>query len=349
MNPQSTYTLTQKNEYGHPVNTITGLAQDYATQIADVLATGDAYQGGRPWTCEIEREPSREEQLAAAVRTWVDQSRNLQSTGEAVACLRHVADRLESLGDVPLGSTALDISLHVMGNESEDMRMVWVDQMAALFGMDAEMPDNGHYSAGHKRGGVRFVTIVHLAPEGGPVVHRHAGGSVGGPGENSAECACGTGFYGFDSHAEASALLDKHIEAETAKTVQQIAPERLAEILAELNRLTSDGENWWDWAESLAVFDDAATAAAVDTGTLHLIDGTVLRWSETARWTASPAKPVDQRPLVSDATIDEAEQLARMVAPMDMSLPQDVCGCPVKGGVVEHCPACIERTEAVSA
>lgn len=44
--------------------------------------------------------------------------------------------------------------------------------------------------------------------------HRHVGGSAGGPGENSAECACGTVFDGLDSRAEATALLDQHIEDE---------------------------------------------------------------------------------------------------------------------------------------
>jgi hypothetical protein len=57
--------------------------------------------------------------------------------------------------------------------------------------------------------------------------------------------------------------------------------------------------------------------------------------------------------LVSDATIAEAEQIVRMVAPMDLSLPQAECGCPIKGvGAarrVDHCQACYDRHTGVSA
>lgn len=42
--------------------------------------------------------------------------------------------------------------------------------------------------------------------------HYHVGGSAGVPGENSAECACGVFFDGFDSHAEVIEELDRHIE-----------------------------------------------------------------------------------------------------------------------------------------
>ena len=41
--------------------------------------------------------------------------------------------------------------------------------------------------------------------------HYHSGGAAGGPGENEAECACGAVFAGFDTHAEATAALDRHI------------------------------------------------------------------------------------------------------------------------------------------
>jgi hypothetical protein len=47
--------------------------------------------------------------------------------------------------------------------------------------------------------------------------HRHVGGSAGGPGENSAECACGTVFAGFDTHAEAVDLLNHHVEQENGR------------------------------------------------------------------------------------------------------------------------------------
>lgn len=51
------------------------------------------------------------------------------------------------------------------------------------------------------------------------------------------------------------------------------------------------------------------------------------------------------RPLVSDETIAEAEQISKMVAPTDLGLPQAPCGCPIWGTVVDHCAAC----KAVSA
>jgi hypothetical protein len=55
--------------------------------------------------------------------------------------------------------------------------------------------------------------MTHLtlpAPE-----HAHRGGSVGGPGENSAECVCGVTFDGFDTHREAMTVLTQHVKDET--------------------------------------------------------------------------------------------------------------------------------------
>lgn len=46
-----------------------------------------------------------------------------------------------------------------------------------------------------------------------PVQHSHAGGSFGGPGENSAECACGVTYDGFDTPAEANLRLAMHIDS----------------------------------------------------------------------------------------------------------------------------------------
>jgi hypothetical protein len=51
-----------------------------------------------------------------------------------------------------------------------------------------------------------------------PISHEHVGGSAGGPGENSAECACGVVFDGFDSPAEVNRALDLHIEVATSAT-----------------------------------------------------------------------------------------------------------------------------------
>jgi hypothetical protein len=47
----------------------------------------------------------------------------------------------------------------------------------------------------------------------GPVEleHEHTGGAAGSPGENEAWCACGVTYAGFDTHAEAMAMLEAHI------------------------------------------------------------------------------------------------------------------------------------------
>lgn len=56
-----------------------------------------------------------------------------------------------------------------------------------------------------------------IADSAAPVEHRHVSGSIGGPGENAAVCACGVGFSGFDSPAEAREQLDLHIEDERVR------------------------------------------------------------------------------------------------------------------------------------
>ncbi|MFG3709185.1 hypothetical protein ACGF7U_31265 [Micromonospora sp. NPDC047670] len=56
--------------------------------------------------------------------------------------------------------------------------------------------------------GVRALESV---PAEVPQEHRHVAGSGGAPGECSAVCACGVTFDGFDTIAEAVAMLDGHI------------------------------------------------------------------------------------------------------------------------------------------
>lgn len=75
-----------------------------------------------------------------------------------------------------------------------------------------------------------------------PVEHRFVGGSAGGPGECSARCSCGTGFYGFDSSAEASACLAQHIADAPAewrrwrRLVNRVAPRRAKNRVAAASR-----------------------------------------------------------------------------------------------------------------
>ncbi|MEV6633924.1 hypothetical protein AB0M54_24550 [Actinoplanes sp. NPDC051470] len=64
--------------------------------------------------------------------------------------------------------------------------------------------------------------------------HRHVGGSVGGKGDNDAECACGTTFSGFDTHAQAMRALDAHI-ADEARTLDPWAV-----LAAELTNIATD-------------------------------------------------------------------------------------------------------------
>jgi hypothetical protein len=64
--------------------------------------------------------------------------------------------------------------------------------------------------------------------------HRHVGGSAGGPGENSAECACGTVFDGFDTYGEVKRVLDRHIaEAPNTRRADQLAAGDWVALLAD--------------------------------------------------------------------------------------------------------------------
>lgn len=127
--------------------------------------------------------------------------------------------------------------------------------------------------------GQGMSTVDVLADALGQQAFRYPNGEDGSPGHY------GTG------HGDLMVVTTAKPELVDAVTVapQPITPERIAEILAELNRLSSAGDNWWDWIHATREFDGEVTAAAVDTGTLHLVDGTVLRWSEEATWTAVPA------------------------------------------------------------
>lgn len=68
--------------------------------------------------------------------------------------------------------------------------------------------------------------------------HQHVGGSAGGPGENSAKCACGVVFDGFDSQAEVMAVLDQHIAGPLPRLGEVIrdAEHLGAQLLAVLGR-----------------------------------------------------------------------------------------------------------------
>lgn len=77
----------------------------------------------------------------------------------------------------------------------------------------------------------------------------------------------------------------------------RIPAKRVDELLVELNKLTQFPAearvDWWDWVTDVPEFDKEATAAAADTGELHLVDGTVLVWrGEPDKWKRSTDWPV---------------------------------------------------------
>lgn len=67
-----------------------------------------------------------------------------------------------------------------------------------------------------------------VPPETDEAVHEHVSGSSGGPGENSADCACGLSFAGFDTCAEVMAALNEHIAAATAEPRESKPASKLA-------------------------------------------------------------------------------------------------------------------------
>jgi hypothetical protein len=78
-------------------------------------------------------------------------------------------------------------------------------------------------------------TVTHpiVSAPADKTVHEHIAGSAGGPGDNSAECACGVVFDGFDTHADAMAVLNAHI-AGAAR------PDPFIALAAELHRIADD-------------------------------------------------------------------------------------------------------------
>jgi hypothetical protein len=71
----------------------------------------------------------------------------------------------------------------------------------------------------------------------GNSTHAHVGGSAGGPGENGAACACGVSFDGFDTHADAIAVLNGHIAATKPPTGYRATAAELRRIADALDTL----------------------------------------------------------------------------------------------------------------
>lgn len=232
MSQEPSYTIIQKDQYGLPVNTMTGFDEMAANTMAEWLRTGDAYTGDRPWTVDIERELTDAEKLAQRAETWLTgpEHTTLATTTELAVALELLAERLRSLGDHNLGQMWLTVDMQVtMQAGDEPARRAAVDLLASVAGVvPEESPSHGlHGSYGARGEQVKAFTPVEkptpqaeapvatelqaLADDGEEVEHYHQSASTGGPGECSASCACGTTFDGFDTVSEAIEQLNQHI------------------------------------------------------------------------------------------------------------------------------------------
>lgn len=310
MSQDSTYSIIERDHDGEAVNAITGLHEDNAKLLASWLRSGTAYTGDRPWTVDITRELTIPVKPTAA-QVW----RILEpiiSNESAPVCVRLNRDDIGVKIEVRHNDRrAVDEAITYLGLPPGYLHLdhTWREGETGEFRM------YGHYyeSPGSPLlpgWGVQAYCHIYtqadasvhwdglLLPDRAPVVHRGDSFWKGDePGSCGASCVCGTTFDGFDSLGEASDLVDRHIEVENAKAAGSAAPqpipaERVAEILAELNRLTKDPDvngrepDWWDWiADTVPEFDAEATANSTHTGELHLTDGTVLRWSTDTSWT----------------------------------------------------------------
>jgi hypothetical protein len=77
----------------------------------------------------------------------------------------------------------------------------------------------------------------------GPVEleHEHTGGAAGGPGENEVWCACGVTYAGFDTHAEAMAMLEAHIAEAGRDRDPAVEPDADGDLIAPVTDGQIDG------------------------------------------------------------------------------------------------------------
>lgn len=329
MDQERTYRLVERDFYGRPINTIAGLDQTTASMVAHMLRKGNAYTCPEtPRTCEIVAELTEAELIRQAAEEWlagnVDADELVRHSPHAMAeALELVAARLRAIPwQTRVATTWMKVDFHVFTvdrNLTNDERRATVDLLAGALGGQATEVAHGHYKWGDDN--VRIFGSIPqptTPPAGLPTEvdevpdvlaedlakHRQVSGWKDQPGQCGVECACGTVFDGFASLAEAVELLDRHIADEAAKAdsaeppSERIAEERVEEILAELNMLTRRPDeaarvDWWDWVADQPEFDREATSNTTDTGTLHLLDGTVLTWQgESATWKRQTAVAV---------------------------------------------------------
>lgn len=170
------------------------------------------------------------------------------------------------------------------------------------------------------------MTITTLPATALPVPeHAHAGGSAGGPGENSAECVCGVTYAGFDTHREARLMLVEHIKAETkTKPVALLEPGEWID-LGSLKDPDIDGEALVRYVESYHEI------GYNEPFTLVVLTGVGDPMPSSYRW---PAR--DRARLLTDAEIEKVkaeerreqlarqfEQLAEMARRTDIPFPDN--------------------------
>lgn len=108
--------------------------------------------------------------------------------------------------------------------------------------------------------GDAMLNIPRLGTDVAASEHYHTGGSAGAPGECSATCACGVTFDGFDTTAEAGALLDRHIADPEPDDVK---PEAIADHVEDWVRSSLNARYDQAAAELTAVSSSNQTAAAM--------------------------------------------------------------------------------------
>lgn len=167
---------------------------------------------------------------------------------ENIAGLREAADWLAANPDVPLDGGAYELltSLSSHGRSDSDRRAELL-RVAEVLGEEPDFGQTHPQVARRFRGKVAYrAYYVPVEPaqdpaqaggevagpdssQAGPATaanepdHYHSGGAAGGPGDNGAQCACGTTYAGFDSHAGAMAALEQHI-ADEGKLPRLVQP-----------------------------------------------------------------------------------------------------------------------------
>jgi hypothetical protein len=197
-------------------------------------------QGWSPETSPAGRDTETAPEASAVATT----GQPADMRAETVAGLRAAADLIESTPDLPMPRYAVDFGW-ALGSADEARTAAAVLDVPLV---EEPVGANAHYRVKRSFGPIE-MKLSHVefgvgpdvtpavgevagpdSPQEGPATtadeptpadHYHSGGAAGGPGENSANCACGYTFYGFDSQAEALEALNGHIANPPGQPVQR--------------------------------------------------------------------------------------------------------------------------------